>query len=151
MTSTVTVHHGGRGINDPQLVIATEQDVDQLLDELLDGPDGPRSCALLYVRDQPMINGDIPDRELKVGIDTTTRLGALHYWQQDLGHAAYSHGDQVGTEPLQFVYFGNPRKFPPDSQVDLATIRQAILEYLHTGTRPTCVRWKTYDGPVIVG
>ncbi len=83
------------------------------------------------------------DAELLVGFRGDR---GVCYWM------TYSSDDAVtvgGTNAETIVYGANEIAFPPNSELDTATVLAAADEFAKTAKRPTGVGWTRYDTAVI--
>lgn len=127
-----------RGHGQHPVTISTADDVDALVDRVC--AESPERAPILM---EVHISGDPYSQGLDVGVDGDR--GALRYSGRDWPEGIYSTGDgPVDGEPLRYFYMDSDTEFPPNANVPLATVREAIREFLATdGARPTCVEWQT--------
>ncbi|GAA0625661.1 hypothetical protein HPO96_35925 [Kribbella sandramycini] len=118
------------------LILETAADIDLLIDGLL-SEDYDHSVAALYVEGRLNAAG-VPDHELLVAVNNEDGdVGALRYMGD--GGTYYTHGP--GNAEVTYFYTGSDREFPADSEVSLTDVREAIKEFLATGTRPAGLEW----------
>ncbi|WP_399341917.1 Imm1 family immunity protein [Umezawaea sp. Da 62-37] len=76
-----------------------------------------------------------PDENLPAGGDPMANLGS---WTTRADVLAEGCG-------LLFIDEAIRTEFPADAMVPLDIVRQALLEFRVTGTRPTCMTWQKSD------
>lgn len=131
-----TSHRRGDGVR----VLRSRADVDLFVADLL-AADWEHTAATVCAVDEGA-DAD-PDHELVVGVDAAARLGALRYAGE---RTWWSVGTRVNPAGVEFVHFGTGQSFPPDSEVPLAVVREALGELLVSGGRlPTCVDWREWE------
>lgn len=126
-----------RGHGEHPVTVATADDVDALIDRVR--AESPAHAPILM---EVHIAGDPYGQGLDVGIGEDR--GALRYSGRDWPEGVYSIGDgPADAEPSQYFYMDTDTEFPPNADIPLATVRQAVREFLATdGARPTCVEWQ---------
>jgi hypothetical protein len=83
-----------------------------------------------------------PDHELYVGINRDTQMGALLLNTPEAGELA-SAGAPGTRSGVAFHVADHWTEFPDDSEIPLALVRKALMEFLRPGgTVPTCIEWK---------
>jgi Immunity protein Imm1 len=123
-------------------IIATPEDVDAFIDELLTA-DFDTSIAMLEVQERPLNPNGFPDHELSVAVNSKDNVGALHYMGPTF--VSFSKGHVSKYDEVVYYYLGNDHEFPRDSDISIDTIRQAVKEFLASGgERPTCVPWQDH-------
>jgi hypothetical protein len=126
---------------DQPVILRGDADVDALVDALMAGP-FTNSMANLYIVERPRHPNGLPDHELGVAVDAEGNVGGLWYLNSAEG-AWYSLGRRSDRDEVFYCFVGNDRTFPPDSEIPIDLIRQAVKEFLATGgQRPTVVRWQ---------
>jgi hypothetical protein len=75
--------------------------------------------------------------------------GALVYsGDDDPDGSCTSNGLPQDGEPLLYMYMTSDMTLPPDAEVDVEQVRQAVHEFADTGTRPATVLWQPWrSGP----
>jgi hypothetical protein len=129
--------------NDLQ-VLATPEDVDRLIDDLIDGP-RDHNLAQLHCLDRPLLPSGYPDHELMVGVNRDLQLGLLAFMDGDVGNifTAGALGDDA--EP-DYYLAGHRMEYPTNVEIPLVLVREAVKEFLQSGgSIPACVEWKTVD------
>ncbi|GAB3139113.1 hypothetical protein GCM10027290_07670 [Micromonospora sonneratiae] len=118
-----------------EMTVHTPDDVDTLIAAL--GQPGA-TAALVQHQKRPMVHdedlGEIPDHDMTIGV--WQRYGYLSF--ADLDHE-YMYLD---GEPNSPRFAGDYTEYPTGSGVSLATLRVALVEFLESAQRPTCVAWQ---------
>jgi len=118
-------------------VLSSPEDVDALVDRLLDEPI-EHSLASLYVAERQCPGEMFPDHELNLGVDRNLKVGALKYADPDGNWATLGT-----TDGGYYCLMGTETPFPPNANLPLDLVRQAVKEFLASGgQRPTSVRWQ---------
>ena len=123
--------------DDQPVTVTTPDEVDALIDRVRD--ESPEQAPILM---QLYIADDVYAQELSAGIRGDR--GVLRYSGRNWPEGVYSTGDgPIGPEPLAYFYMDNHTEFPPNAEVPLATVRQAVRDFLTTsGDRPSGVDWQ---------
>jgi hypothetical protein len=124
---------------DNPVLLRTVRDIDVLIAELLD-QSFDYSVAAIYSTGRPSNPEGLPDHELLLAVDRFDRVGALRHSQAD---TATAMGVPSTHDEVVYYYMGNLLEFPAGSDLPLETIREAVVEFLRTGSRPTMVDWVT--------
>ncbi|MFT7834919.1 Imm1 family immunity protein [Saccharothrix sp. BKS2] len=83
--------------------------------------------------------------ELNAGIDGD--VGVLHYSGEDHPEGVYSRSSTPSNaEPVIYYYVTADTEFPPNSEVPVADVEAAVVDYLTTGHRPESVVWQPTRG-----
>lgn len=84
--------------------------------------------------------------ELSVGIDGD--MGVLRYADDDQPAGVYSHGtSQTNARPVVYYYVIADTSFPTNTELPLAAVEAAVVEFMTTGGRPTTVEWQVSQQP----
>lgn len=123
---------------DNPVTVTTPDEVGTLLATV--GEKYPEGTAVLLTA---VVSDDPWGQELSVGIDGNK--GVLRYSGGDHFDGVYSKSAiPSNAEPVTYYYVTADTEFPPNSEVPLATVHAAVVEYLTTGgQQPTCVDWQT--------
>jgi Immunity protein Imm1 len=130
-----------RGQNEP-VTATSPEDVDALIERVRTGlPTGRRIIMDVHLTGDPWSQG------LDVGIraDPAGHVGVLRYSGREWSEGVYStcgngQSPAVGDEG-KLWYDDSP--FPPDAEIPLDEVREAVREFLATGgARPRCVTWQ---------
>ncbi|GAA2662746.1 MULTISPECIES: Imm1 family immunity protein [Actinosynnema] len=101
-------------------------------------PAGSVDLATFYLA------GDDWGPELNAGLDGDK--GVLHHSGDDGTSYGFHSRDPGGSNPDEVVYyfFTADTPFPPHSEIPVAAVESAVLEFMSTGLRPTCVHWQAW-------
>lgn len=105
----------------------------------------------LYVGDVEFYRtkaGPIPNHQLRISVSPSAKVAALNYLDHDdcAMPSANSFNSQGPHPTVDLIFNGTTGAvFPRDSLIPIANARLALLEWLRTQTRPTCIEWKAFD------
>lgn len=126
---------------DHALTVAGPDQVDALISTMsaTSPPDAP-ILAELHLAGDPYTQG------LEVGVRTDH--GVIRYtgrqWRHGTTSTTQPPDPGPDTRPCAYFYMGHWREFPPNAEVPLTQITQAVKEFLDTdGERPTNIHWQT--------
>ncbi len=122
---------------DAPITVATAAEVDSLIERVR--AESPRTAPILM---DIHLSGDPFTQGLDVGVRDDS--GIVRYSGGKWPRGVISVGSDVSrTAEVAYFYMGNWRGFPPNSELPLALVRQAIKEFMDTnGERPECIRWQ---------
>ncbi|GAA3459931.1 Imm1 family immunity protein [Saccharothrix longispora] len=125
---------------DTPVGVSTVDEVDDLVDRVC-GESPPAAPILMDVH----LSGDPYAQGLDIGI--AVDHGVIRYSGRAWPRGVVSAGEgAVDGEPRSYFYMGHQREFPPNSEVSIDVVRQAVKEFMESdGARPTCVHWQ--DAP----
>ncbi|MFD2417651.1 Imm1 family immunity protein [Amycolatopsis pigmentata] len=134
--ATLAVYYA-QGHGDAPVTISTPDEVDALIDRVR--RESPGHAPMLL---EAHIAGDPYAQGLDVGVRGDR--GVLRYSGRDWPEGVYSTGDGPSEgEPLVYYFMDNYTEFPPNAEVPLAVVRQAIRDFLATGgERSARVEWQ---------
>ncbi|MET7997900.1 Imm1 family immunity protein [Amycolatopsis sp. NPDC005232] len=92
--------------------------------------------------------GPIPNHQLRFSVSTARGLAALNYMDNDdpAMPIANSYNPRRPVHDLDLIFNGSTGAvFPRTALIPVSQTRAALLEWLETRTRPTCVEWRPYD------
>ncbi|MDX8055908.1 Imm1 family immunity protein [Lentzea sp. BCCO 10_0798] len=147
-TLDIWYYHGENRADEPEAV-RTASELDRVLAYLVDhAQPHPTQIA---ARELPRFGVlEIPDRMFKLDVDKG--FAALHYVGPDPDGGTDQFGfwvtqavEPTDDAPTLYVDKDNKTEFPRDSVILLEQVRDALLEFQRTGSRPTCVRWQVTD------
>jgi hypothetical protein len=150
MTYTIEAYYRHEHNRTPA-IIASDDDVDQLVDSLL-GETFDHTMAALYIRERPKTDRGLPDHNFRIGIAPERKLGGLKFAGIVDGTAGvwYAAGQSAQHDEVFYEYVGHPEDFPLDSELSVDHVRTAIKEFLLSGgERPVSVEWRTWPMDVI--
>jgi hypothetical protein len=116
------------------MLVRDAHDVDHLV-EALSQPEA--SAALIHHHGRPSVEFEgelMPDHEVRAAVQG--EYGYLTWSDEDLGYAV-SEG-----KPESPACLADYAEYAAGTGVDLATFRAALIEFLTTGQRPTCLAWR---------
>ncbi|AXX33289.1 hypothetical protein KCV87_26075 [Actinosynnema pretiosum subsp. pretiosum] len=119
------------------LIVRTPDEVRRLFaDWLRDFPTGSVALATVHLVEDPW------GAELSVGVDGDK--GVLRYsGDEPGGNGHYSRDPESGnTDPAIYYFFTADHEYPPHSEIPVTAVESAVLEFMSTGRRPTCVEWQ---------
>lgn len=125
-------------------ILASSEDIDQLIDDLMSGP-ANHNLAQLHSLDRPLLPSGYPDHELMVGVNRNLQVGLLAFMDGDVGNI-FTVGGPGGNTEMNYYLAGHRMEYPENIEIPVALVREAVKEFLRTGgSIPTCVEWKTSD------
>ncbi|MFB9905614.1 Imm1 family immunity protein [Allokutzneria oryzae] len=126
-----------RGHGDNPITVSTPDEVDALIDRVR--AESPETAPILM---EVHISGDPYTQGLDVGINGDR--GVLRYSGRDWPEGVYSTGDGLAEgKPLAYFYMDTCTEFPPNAEVPVDTVRQAVRDFLATdGDRPSGIVWQ---------
>lgn len=92
--------------------------------------------------------GPFPNHQLRISVRPSTGFAALNYTDHDdpLLTIANSFNPKRPLPDVKLVFSGSTGSmFPRTAAIPLADARKALLEWLDTWRRPTCIEWRPYD------
>lgn len=121
--------------------LTNDDDVAEFLKFMLTeaAADPANTCAWLYVEQREQNARGVWDHEMRVGVVPSLDAWALGF--TDVSGSMYVKGRDSSLDEIPLAADGNNEHFPGDSLLDLETVRNAIVEVLQTGERPTSVEW----------
>lgn len=126
-----------RGHGEHPVTVTTADEVDALIDRVR--AESPVAAPILM---EIHIAGDPYAQGLDVGINGDR--GVLRYSGHEWPEGVFSvGGDQTREAPLLYFYMDADTEFPATAEVPLATVRQAVRDFLATGgALPPGVDWR---------
>nr|WP_083466877.1 Imm1 family immunity protein [Kibdelosporangium sp. MJ126-NF4] len=117
-----------------------------LVDEILVlDHDYQESC--LYIGDHEFYqstDGPIPDHQMRVSVRPSSGVAALNHMDQ--GSVANSHNPQRPPPPFDLIFNGKTGMvFPRTALISVSNARRALIEWLQTRRRPSCIEWRSFD------
>lgn len=142
------VHESGRAPIERVTTLSSRREVDEFVRTLADERVGdalltharrPRVETAIPDEDNPAMMLTVPDHSVIVGVHGNR--GALSYQGND-GHVTDPvHLYSQGHGPDHSVLYETD-EFPPDCEVDVTTLANAVGEFLRTAKRPTGIDWQ---------
>jgi hypothetical protein len=105
----------------------------------------------LYVGEEEFYatkEGPIPNHQLRISVRPSAGLAALNYMDHDDPHmsVANSFNPRRPLPDVDLIFNGSTGAvFPRTAAIPISDARAALLEWLETRTRPTCIQWRPYD------
>lgn len=93
-------------------------------------------------------DGPYPNNQMRVSVRPAARVAALHYADNDDTDLSmgYSLGLLRLPHEVYLVFNGDTgRVFPQSSIIPIVDARSALVEWLHTRRRPTCIQWQPFE------
>lgn len=93
-------------------------------------------------------DGPYPDHQMRVSVQPSTGYAALNYTNNndtDM-YIANSH-NPIRPLPNVYLLFNGETGFvfPRTAAIPIADARDALMEWLRTRQRPTCIEWRPFD------
>jgi hypothetical protein len=92
--------------------------------------------------------GPFPNHQLRLSVRPSAGFAALNYIDHDdpLLAIANSFNPKRPLPDVKLIFNGSTGSvFPRSAAIPVADARKALLEWLHTWKRPTCIEWRPYD------
>ncbi|WP_053734973.1 Imm1 family immunity protein [Nocardia sp. NRRL S-836] len=145
-TLEIWYYHGDNRADEP-VTVSTAAELDGVLAHVANHPQ-PHP-AQIAARELPRFGVlEIPDRMFK--LDAHQAFGALHYvgpdpdsTTEDVGYWVTLGNEAADDAPTLYIDKDNKTSFPQNAAIRLEQVRDALLEFQRTGSRPTCVQWQT--------
>jgi hypothetical protein len=93
-------------------------------------------------------DGPFPNHQLRISVRPSAGLAALNYTDHDDPHMsiANSFNPKRPLPDVDLIFNGTTGAvFPRTALISVADARKALMEWLETRKRPTCVEWRPYD------
>jgi hypothetical protein len=122
----------------------------RLIDEIL-RLDHVEWETTLYVGDvefHQSKDGPFPNHQLRISVRPSAGLAALNYMDHDDPHMsiANSYNPKRPLPEVDLIFNGSTGAvFPRTAAIPIAAARNALIEWLQTRQRPTCIEWRPYD------
>jgi hypothetical protein len=92
--------------------------------------------------------GPFPNHQLRISVRPSAGFAALNYIDHDDPHLAIANSfNSIRPLPeVKLIFNGSTGSvFPRSAAIPVADGRNALLEWLGTWKRPTCIEWRPYD------
>lgn len=122
----------------------------RLIDEIL-RTDHREWETTLYVGDvefRRTKEGPFPNHQLRISVRPSAGLAALNYMDHDDPNMpiANSFNPKRPLPDVDLVFNGTTGSvFPRAAAIPVSDARKALIEWLETRKRPTCIEWRPYD------
>lgn len=122
----------------------------RLIDEImmLDHVDWETTLTVGDVEFHRTKEGPYPNHQLRISVRPSTGLAALNYMDHDDAEMpiANSFSPKRPLPAVDLVFNGTTGAvFPRTAAISIADARTAVVEWLDTRKRPTCIEWRPYD------
>ncbi|XVV03226.1 Imm1 family immunity protein [Actinosynnema sp. CA-248983] len=92
-------------------------------------------------------DGPFPNHQLRISVDPGCGYAAINYTDHDDPHMPNANSFNAGGTPADVTLIFNGSTgavFPRESAIPVADARRALVEWLDTRKRPTCIEWRPY-------
>jgi hypothetical protein len=93
-------------------------------------------------------NGPFPNHQLRISVRPSSGFAALTYVDHDDPHmsVANSYNPTRPLPAIDLIFNGDTGAvFPRTAAIHITDARTALIEWLETWRRPTCIAWRPYD------
>jgi Immunity protein Imm1 len=93
-------------------------------------------------------DGPYPSHQLRISVQPATGYSALNYIDHDDLHMtiANSFNPQQPPPEVRLIFNGTSGSvFPRSAAIPIGHARAAVIEWLRTRKRPTCIAWQSFD------
>lgn len=93
-------------------------------------------------------SGPVPNHQFRVSVSPRHNVAALNYMDNDDSDMpiANSYNPLRPVPDIDLIFSGSTGAvFPRTALIPIPQARTALLEWLETRSRPTCVEWRSYD------
>lgn len=93
-------------------------------------------------------DGPFPNHQLRISVRPSAGLAALNYMDHDdaLMPIANSYNAMRPLPGVDLIFNGTTGSvFPRTALISVSDARKALIEWLGTRKRPTCIGWRPYD------
>lgn len=135
------VHGVDRRPGECVLTLTDTAEIGQFVTALF--PDSVSDAILTHER-RPRVETVIPDGAAFLTVPDHSLIVGVH---GNRARLSYRGHDGHGPEPVHLFSHGDFARpgtddFPPNSEVSLKTLTEALIEFLATAKRPTCLTWQ---------
>lgn len=122
----------------------------RLIDEILktDHIEWETTLAVGEIEFHRTKEGPFPNHQMRISVRPATGFAALNYMDHDDPEMsiANSYNPRRPLPEVDLVFNGSTGAvFPRVSAIPIADARRALIEWLGTWKRPTCIEWRPYD------
>jgi hypothetical protein len=122
----------------------------QLVNEILrtDHVEWETTLSIGDVEFRTTRDGPFPNHQLRISVRPSTGYAALNYMDHDDPEMsiANSYNPRRPVPEVSLIFNGSiGSMFPRAAAIPIADARKALLEWLHTRKRPTCIQWRPFD------
>ncbi|MFD8492385.1 Imm1 family immunity protein [Amycolatopsis sp. NPDC059657] len=93
-------------------------------------------------------DGPFPNHQLRISVRPSTGFAALNYMDNDDAQMpiANSFNPKRPLPEVDLIFNGSTGSvFPRTALISIGNARNAVIEWLETRERPTCIEWRPYD------
>lgn len=93
-------------------------------------------------------DGPFPNHQVRVSVSPAYGLAALNYMDHDDPDLpiANSYSLKRPVPEVDLIFNGSTGSvFPRTALIPVSDARKALVEWLQSRTRPTCIEWRPYD------
>ncbi|MBB5800794.1 hypothetical protein F4560_000562 [Saccharothrix ecbatanensis] len=107
--------------------------------------------TMMYVGDSEFRvtqEGPHPNHQLRVSVRPAYGFAALNYMDQEDPHLtiANSYNPIRPVPDVDLIFSGSTGTvFPRTAAISIVDARSALVEWLMTRKRPSCIQWRPYD------
>jgi hypothetical protein len=94
------------------------------------------------------MDGPFPNHQLRISVRPSTGYAACNYMDHDDPEIpiANSWNPRRPLPDVSLIFNGTTGSvFPRSAAISIADARKALIEWLETRKRPTCIEWRPYD------
>lgn len=122
----------------------------ELIDEILrlEHEDWETTLSVGDVEYHTTRDGPYPNNQMRVSARPSAEVAALNYTDHDDPQMPMANSYNPAHPPsgLYLIFNGETGAvFPLSAVIPMADARSALVEWLRTRRRPTCVKWQRYD------
>lgn len=92
--------------------------------------------------------GPFPDSQMRVSVRPSAGYAALSYTNHDEPGTSIVNSYNPSSQPTgtYLIFNGDTGSvFPQSALIPIPVAREALLEWLETRSRPTCIEWQPFD------
>jgi hypothetical protein len=92
--------------------------------------------------------GPYPNHQLRISVRPSAGFAAINYMDHDDPEmsVANSYNPKRPLPAVDLIFNGSTGSvFPRAAAIPISEAREALLEWLRTWKRPTCIEWRSYD------
>lgn len=91
--------------------------------------------------------GPFPNHQLCISVSPRAGLAALNYMDNDAEESIMNSFNPAHPLPeIDLIFSGSTGGvFPRTAAIPIQDARAALIEWIETRRRPTCVQWRPYD------
>jgi hypothetical protein len=91
--------------------------------------------------------GPFPNHQLRISVNPRAGIAALNYMDNDAEESIMNSFNPAHPLPeVDLIFSGTTGDvFPRTAAIPIQDARDALLEWIETWHRPTCIQWRPYD------